>query len=76
MSFWTPRDLAKHLSPKHSRQQIIEGARVVRPKGRPREVSRAARRLLDPRIIPILEARLASGQPFRSAPGAAETACP
>ena len=63
--------LAAHLSPKHSREQIIEGSRVVRPKGQPRKVSRAARWLLHPRVIPILEARLASGQPFLSAAGAA-----
>ena len=66
--------LAARLSPKQSRQQLFERARVARPKGRPQQVSRAARWLLHPRIIPILEERLKSGQPFQSAPGASQAA--
>ncbi|MBM4038588.1 MAG: hypothetical protein FJ290_08750 [Planctomycetes bacterium] len=50
--------LAAQLNPQERLGQIVEGSRVVRDKARPREVSRAARWLLHPRIIPILEERL------------------
>jgi len=50
--------LAAQLNPQVRLDQILEGARVVRDKGTPRQVSRAARWLLNPRIIPILEERL------------------
>ncbi|MBM4034776.1 MAG: hypothetical protein FJ291_23780 [Planctomycetes bacterium] len=50
--------LAAQLDPQVRLGQIVESASVVRDKGRPRDVSRAARWLLSPRIIPILEERL------------------
>jgi hypothetical protein len=54
--------LAAQLDPKVRLEQIVESASVVRDKGRPHEVSRAARWLLSPRIIPILEERLGLGK--------------
>jgi len=65
--------LAAAFSRKQARQALFERSRVARPKALPQRVSRAARWLLHPRVIPILEARLASGQPFQ---GAAATASP
>ena len=67
--------LAAAFSRKQARQALFERSRVARPKALPQRVSRAARWLLHPRVIPILEARLASGQPFQGAAGAA-TASP
>ena len=50
--------LAAQLNPQVRLGQILENSKVVRDKSQPREVSRAARWLLNPRIIPILEERL------------------
>jgi hypothetical protein len=50
--------LSAQLNPQERLGQIIEGTRVVRDRAIPKEVSRAARWLLSPRIIPILEERL------------------
>jgi len=68
--------LAAAFSRKQARQALFERSRVVRPKALPQRVSRAARWLLHPRVIPILEARLASSQPFQGAAGAAAATSP
>jgi len=65
--------LAQQLSPQERLGQLLERSRVVRSKAVPRQVSRAARWLLHPRIIPILAERLKTGAPFSSAPGASRS---
>ncbi len=50
--------LAAQLNPQERLGEIIEGSRIVRDKGTPHQASRAARWLLSPRIIPILQERL------------------